>query len=51
MPVPTPGDLPDQGIERVSLEFPTLAAGFFTTEPLGKAVLNMFLLSDYQGKA
>ena len=30
---PTPGDLPDPGIEPVS---PALAGGFFTTAPLGK---------------
>ena len=36
-PFPTPGDLPDPGIELVSLVFPALAGGFFTTEPLGKS--------------
>ena len=30
--VPTPGDLPDPGIEPMSLVFPALA-GFFTTAP------------------
>ena len=30
---PSPGDLPDSGIEPAS---PALAGGFFTTEPLGK---------------
>ena len=30
---PTPGDLPVPGIESVS---PTLAGGFFTTQPPGK---------------
>ena len=33
VPFPSPGDLPDPGIERVS---PALAGGFFTTEPPGK---------------
>ena len=33
---PTPGDLPDPGIEPASLAFPALAGGFFTTEPTGK---------------
>ena len=33
MPFPSPGDLPDPGIEPIS---PTLAEGFFTAEPLGK---------------
>ena len=33
LPFPSPGDLPDPGIEPV---FPALAGGFFTTEPPGK---------------
>ena len=33
LPFPTPGDLPEPGIE---LPSPVLAAGFFTTEPLEK---------------
>ena len=32
LPFPSPGDLPDSGIQPMSL---TLAGGFFTTEPLG----------------
>ena len=32
-PFPSPGDLPEPGIELVS---PALAGGFFTTEPPGK---------------
>ena len=36
MPFPIPGDLPDAGIKPMSLEFPALAGGFFTTEPSGK---------------
>ena len=34
LPFPSPGDLPDSGIQPVS---PALAAGFFTTEPPGKS--------------
>ena len=34
--MPFPGDLPDAGIETVSLESPALASGFFTTTPAGK---------------
>ena len=34
LPFPSPGDLPDPGIKPMS---PALAAGFFTTEPPGKA--------------
>ena len=31
LPFPTPGDLPDPGIEPESLAFPALAGRFFTT--------------------
>ena len=31
MPLPAPGDLPDPGIETVSLASPVLTGGFFTT--------------------
>ena len=34
---PLPGDLPDPGIECMSLKSSTLAGGFFTTEPLGES--------------
>ena len=33
LPYPSPGDIPDPGIEPTS---PALAGGFFTTEPPGK---------------
>ena len=33
LPFPSPGDLPDPGIEPAS---PAVAGGFFTTEPPGK---------------
>ena len=33
---PSPGDLPNPGIEPASLVSPALAGGFFTTEPPGK---------------
>ena len=39
MPFPSPGDLPDPGIEPVSPVSPALAGGFFTTEPHGKSML------------
>ena len=39
--ISTPGDLPEPGIETVSLVSPALADGFFPTVPLGK--LSMFL--------
>ena len=36
LPVPPPGDLPNPGIELIYFRFPTLAARFFMTVPLGK---------------
>ena len=33
---PSPGDLPEQGIEPMSLASPALGGKFFTTEPPGK---------------
>ena len=35
LPFPSPGDLPDPGIQPASLAPPALAGEFFTTEPLG----------------
>ena len=39
MPFPSPRDLPDPGIEPKSPTSPTLAGGFFTTEPPEKPLL------------
>ena len=36
LPFPSPRDLPNSGIEPMSLVSSTLADGFFTTEPPGK---------------
>ena len=36
LPLPSPGDLPDPGMKSLSPVSPTLAGGFFTTEPPGK---------------
>ena len=36
LPVLSPGDLPDPGIEPASSVSPSLAGGFFTTTPPGK---------------
>ena len=36
---PPPGDPPDPGIEPMSLTFPALAGGFFTTEIPGNPTL------------
>ena len=41
LPFPTPGDLPDPGIETASLVSPALVGRFFTTVPPGKAVVEM----------
>ena len=40
MPFPPPGDLPNPGIDLVSLVTPALAGGFFTTVPPGKPLLS-----------
>ena len=37
MPCPLPGDLPDAGIEPMSLMSPALAGGFFTTSTTWEA--------------
>ena len=37
LPFPSPGDLPDTGIEPASLTSPALAGGFFTTGTTWKA--------------
>ena len=37
LPFPSPGDLPDPGIEPTFSASPELAGGFFITEPPGKA--------------
>ena len=36
LPFPTPGDLPNLGMQPASLESPAFAGGFFTTEIPGK---------------
>ena len=40
LPVPTPGDLPDSGIEPTSLVSPALAGGFFTTSATWREINN-----------
>ena len=35
LPFPTPGDLPNPGIDSTSPESPAMAGTFFTTAPLG----------------
>ena len=38
LPFPPPGDLPNPGIEPVSLASPALEGGFFTTVPPAKPI-------------
>ena len=38
LPLPTPGDLPDPGVEPESLVSPTLGGGFFTTAAAAKSL-------------
>ena len=40
LPLPTPEDLPDSGIEPAFLASPALAGGFFNTEIPGKPSLH-----------
>ena len=42
LPLPTPRDIPDPGIETASLMFPALAGGFTAIVPPGKPVVNSF---------
>ena len=39
LPFPTPGDLPNPGIEPMSPASPATAGRFYSTEPLGKSLL------------
>ena len=41
LPFPPPGDLPNPGVEPISLASPALAGRFFTTVPPGKPVVPM----------
>ena len=41
LPFPTPGDLPESGIEPASLAFPALAGRFFTTTLPGTPPINI----------
>ena len=38
VPFPTPGDLPNPGIEPASIASPTLAGGFFTASATWEAI-------------
>ena len=43
LPCPTPRDLPDSGIEPVSLMFLALASGFFTTSATWEALFIVYV--------
>ena len=43
LPCPPPGDLPDTGIELISLVSPALAGGFFTTSATQEAQAGLVL--------
>ena len=49
LPFPTPGDLPDPGIEPVFPIAPALADGFFTTEPTGMPSSPQTMWKSYRG--
>ena len=42
LPCPSPGDLPDPGIEPMTLRSPALAGGFFTTSATWEAPRNTY---------
>ena len=42
-PLHTPGDLPDPRVELMSLAFPALAGGFFTSAPPGKPESHLYV--------
>ena len=43
LPFPTPGDLPDPGIELKTLKSPALVGGFFTTSATLEALFTLYL--------
>ena len=47
LPFPSPGDLPDPGIEP---ESPTLEGRFFTTKPPGKPMINNVVMASGRQK-
>ena len=43
LPFPTPGDLPDPGIELKTFKSPVLVGGFFTTSATREALFTLYL--------
>ena len=50
LPFPTPGDLPNPGIDSTSPESPAMAGTFFTTEPLRKPTDTQFSSVESLGR-
>ena len=50
LPFPSPGDLPDPGIEPLSVRSPALASGFFTTSTTWEASPYLLLNDDLYRK-
>ena len=48
LPFPTPGDLPDPGLEPVSLSSSALMGRFFTVVPPGKPQMYMYIYIHLQ---
>ena len=48
LPCPPPGDLPDLGIEPLSLTFPALVGGFFTTSTTWEAPVGKYQIKVIQ---
>ena len=51
MPVISPGDIPDPGIELLALASPALSGGFFTTTLPGKPLSDQRALRKSERKA
>ena len=53
VPIPLPGNVPERGIEPMSLVSPALAGKFSTTEPHGKPLMDRsreaFILGEVEG--
>ena len=47
MPFPSPGDLPDPGMEPESLVSPALAGGFFTTSATWQRLISKSTIKAY----
>ena len=43
LPFPTPGNLPDPGIELTSFSFPALPGGFFTASAIWEAHIHIYV--------